>query len=95
MSVRTFIFCDACNPLGIRTINNRRSNFERRDINNKRNTDGRRKIDGRRNSDGRAWYEGTLESGIEHGWVINNGEFVVCPSCDERGLADLVSSYTN
>ncbi|MEE9327088.1 MAG: hypothetical protein V3U71_07305 [Cocleimonas sp.] len=68
MSIRTFIFCDICNPQGIRTIEFRRSPRE-----------GNR--NGRRLCDGRFWFEGNLSAAIESGWIdIPEGQHI-CPNC--------------
>lgn len=68
MSIRTFIFCDICNPQGLRSVEFRRTPRE----------DGR---GGRRISDGRAWFEGNLSKAIENGWTSDlNGQHI-CPAC--------------
>ena len=56
MSIRTFIFCDVCNPLGIRCPE------KRRDVH-------RDPLIGRRHTDGRAWIEGDSAYAVERGWV--------------------------
>lgn len=71
MSTRTFLFCDICNPQGVRYIEQRR---------------GLRRGDtGKRITDGRAWYEGDIKGAIaSHGWkVIGIGKHA-CPHCVER-----------
>ena len=68
MSIRTFIFCDICNPQGLRSIE-----FRRKSRKDERS--------GRRLCDGRTWFEGDLSIAIENGWSIDaNGEHV-CPIC--------------
>lgn len=89
MSIRAFLFCDKCNPQGIRTINHRYSMIERRDTGVRHGDSVRRQFDGRRNTDGRAWFEGSLEDGIEAGWVINEAGELLCPNCKE------IESMTN
>ena len=69
MSIRTFIFCDICNPQGIRTIEYRRS--PREDDRN-----------GRRICDGRAWFEGNLPEAVLNGWKYNSTDQHICPSCN-------------
>jgi len=89
MSVRTFIFCDKCNPQGIRTLNHRSSMTDRRKTEPRHNDNIRRQYDGRRNTDGRAWFEGSLEAGIEVGWMINELGNLLCPRCKgEEGLTN-------
>lgn len=74
MSIRTFLFCDVCNPRGIRTPEQRRD-MQRRDTH------------GRRISDGRSWFEGDLEQAVnENDWVATEAGLYVCPSCDAKGL---------
>jgi len=68
--LRVIIFCDVCNPQGIRYIEQTRST-QRGDT------------DGRRVTDGRAWFEGALDSAIENGWLHDNGNHL-CPRCAER-----------
>lgn len=68
MSIRTFIFCDICNPQALRSVEFRRSPREER-----RN--------GRRLSDGRAWFEGDLPNATDSGWLIDNKGQHICPVC--------------
>jgi len=70
MTIRTFIFCDNCNPQGIRTIEYRRSP---------------REVDrnGRRISDGRSWLEGNLSNAIDEGWIANPNNQHICPACQK------------
>ncbi len=69
MSIRSFMFCDVCNPKGVRCLEMRR---------NKHRGHGTR----RRWSDGRAWIETTLEVAVaEHGWVVTTQNACVCPDC--------------
>lgn len=68
--LRVIIFCDICNPQGIRYIEQKRST-QRGDV------------EGRRITDGRAWYEGSLEEAIELGWLHESGQHI-CPRCKER-----------
>ncbi len=73
MSIRTFIFCDICNPQCIRSIEFRRSPRE----------DERT---GRRISDGRIWFDGNLAEATENGWSTNvNGQHV-CPTCSDSHI---------
>jgi len=70
MSIRTFIFCDICNPQGLRSIEFRRS---------PRTSDR----EGRRISDGRAWFDGDMSHAIENGWRTDKKGQHICPSCKE------------
>lgn len=97
MTTRTFIFCDICNPDGIRTINNRygidcEDADHQSDTEAKRALHERREFDGRRISDGRAWHEGTLESSLEQGWWINDKNEILCPKCYRRHQLDTAST---
>ena len=81
MSIRTFIFCDFCNPQGIRYVEQRRT-IDRGDR------------DGRRITDGRAWYEGghdDVKTAVtEHGWAVTTEGKHICPHCQQH-LQDEVS----
>ncbi|MDC9725011.1 MAG: hypothetical protein PSN44_03705 [Gammaproteobacteria bacterium] len=68
--LRVIIFCDICNPQGVRYIEQNRST-QRGDV------------EGRRITDGRSWFEGSLESALDHGWVYESSEHI-CPRCQER-----------
>jgi hypothetical protein len=71
MSIRTFIFCDICNPQATRTIESRRSTRQ-----------GERT--GRRMSDGRAWLEVSQEVAVEkHGWRHTAEGLHVCFACQK------------
>jgi hypothetical protein len=71
MSIRTIIFCDICNPQGLRSIEFRRA--PRKDERN-----------GRRISDGRACYQGSIyEAMASAGWIINEEGEHICPGCKE------------
>jgi hypothetical protein len=75
MSIRTFLFCDVCNPRRIRTPE------QRRDMQ-------RRESSGRRLSDGRSWFEGDAEQAVnENNWVALDSGLYVCPICDAKGLS--------
>ena len=75
MSIRTFLFCDVCNPRGIRTPEHRRDMQ-------------RRETSGRRLSDARSWFEGDAEQAVnENNWVALDSGLYVCPSCDAKGLS--------
>lgn len=71
MSVRTFIFCDICNPMGIRMVEVRR--------NGQRGT-----YEGRRLTDGRAWFEGSAEEAKSLGWAVTLDGRHVCAGCTAR-----------
>jgi hypothetical protein len=69
MSIRTIIFCDICNPQGLRAIEFRRAPRE-----DKRN--------GRRISDGRASYQGSIyEATTLGGWIISEEGEHICSDC--------------
>lgn len=80
MSIRSFLFCNACNPRGIRNPEQRRDQKR-----------GKSKS-GRRISDARSWFEGSLEEAVDNSdWVILPGGHHICPDCAARGLkADAV-----
>ncbi|MFW5451056.1 MAG: hypothetical protein ACKE9I_05610 [Methylophagaceae bacterium] len=68
--LRVIIFCDICNPQGVRYIEQTRSTL-------------RGDIEGRRITDGRSWYEGPLEEALEAGWDHENGKHI-CSRCRDR-----------
>lgn len=72
--LRVIIFCDVCNPQGIRYIEQQRSS--------QRGDEG-----GRRVTDGRAWYEGSLVEAEDLGWVIDSDKHF-CPKCKVRKTDD-------
>jgi hypothetical protein len=72
VAVRTFLFCDICNPLAIRSVELRR---------HRPRADG----SGQRLTDGRAWFEGELAVAVaSHGWIVTADGQHVCPKCAER-----------
>ncbi len=68
--LRVIIFCDVCNPQGIRYIEQKRST-QRGDT------------EGRRITDGRSWFEGSLQGALDEGWS-HDGKLHTCPRCLER-----------
>jgi len=68
--LRVIIFCDVCNPQGIRYIEQKRST--------QRGDEG-----GRRITDGRAWFEGPLQEAVDAGWSYEDEQHI-CPRCQER-----------
>ena len=72
MARRSFIFCDICNPLALRSIEMRRT------------ANSRDQRDGRRLSDGRAWYDGGDNEAKVAGWVVTDDSQHICPACFER-----------
>lgn len=68
--LRVIIFCDICNPQGVRYIEQKRST-QRGDVG------------GRRVTDGRAWYEGSLSEAEDMGWSVVDEQHI-CPRCKER-----------
>jgi hypothetical protein len=73
MAIRTFVFCDVCNPQGIRYVEQRRGGKR----------DG---THGRRVTDGRSWHEGSLSDAAQSGWAIDRSSRHVCPRCQSRKL---------
>ena len=73
MSIRQFIFCDVCNPMAVRQIEERRAAL---------------RSGGRRRTDDRAWVEGSRSHATEQGWVATAEGMDVCGRCCERGLAE-------
>ena len=68
--LRVIIFCDICNPQGIRYIEQNRST--------QRGDHG-----GRRVTDGRSWFEGALDDALQLDWSHEDGVHV-CPRCRNR-----------
>lgn len=68
---RSFIFCDCCNPEGMRYIEYRRSG-QRGDTR------------GRRKTDGRAWMIDNIELAALEGWKFTSDNHHYCPQCGER-----------
>lgn len=72
MAIRTFLFCDVCNPQAVRLVELRR-------------TRPRSDNSGQRITDGRAWFEGPVEDAVaHHGWTETASGRHVCPTCAER-----------
>ena len=72
MAIRTFVFCDICNPQGIRHVEQRRRR-------------PRADNSGQRITDGRAWFEGDVETALSSdGWTLTARGQHVCPTCAER-----------
>lgn len=69
---RDFVFCDCCNPQGIRYIELRRGPSGTRPANS-----------GRRVTDGRAWHEGDDESARRKGWFVSPTAHY-CQQCAAR-----------
>jgi hypothetical protein len=75
MSIRTFLFCDVCNPRGIRLPELRRDAHHREGS-------------GRRISDARSWFEGNAEQAVnEYNWIAAEDGSYVCPGCQAKGLS--------
>jgi hypothetical protein len=66
--MRKIIFCDICNPRGIKTLEFRR---------------GYRKNGGtgRRITENRAWIEGEVTDAVQSGWLCTPDDQHVCPIC--------------
>lgn len=68
---RKFIFCDICNPQGVRVPEQRRN--AKRDAR-----------EGRRITDGRMWFDGDIHEAVaSHGWRVTADGQHVCPYCLE------------
>ncbi|MBI5918894.1 MAG: hypothetical protein HY849_05935 [Nitrosomonadales bacterium] len=65
MGVKTFIYCDFCNPSAIRFVDRRVPE---------------RSLDGRRNSDSRSFIDGGGADALASGWKIVDGRHF-CPRC--------------
>lgn len=89
MSIRTFVFCDTCNPQAIRVVSSRRN------LNTTDKAIERRQITGRRNSDGRAWFEGSLDEAIKQRWVLSVENTTLCPNCAQKDLMNFFNSKPN
>jgi len=74
MAIRTFIFCDICNPMGMRTPEMRQGTH--------RDSEHR----GRRVSDSRAWFEGEITEAIAADWQIDPEGRHVCPGCQQSQI---------
>ncbi|PHS70353.1 MAG: hypothetical protein COB23_04365 [Methylophaga sp.] len=68
--LRVIIFCDICNPQGIRYIEQNRSTS--------RGDEG-----GRRVTDGRSWFEGPIDEALKIDWLQQEGDHI-CPRCQDR-----------
>jgi hypothetical protein len=79
-SGRQFIFCDCCNPMAIRYVEQRRSS--------KRAAEGT----GRRVTDNRAWFDGVAADAVEAGWAINTDGSHYCPTCLVRHLDEVIEA---
>jgi len=73
MTTHRILSCDACNPDGVRTPEQRR---------NTRRDSGY----GRRAGDGCRWFEGAPDDAVRAGWVTTEYGHHVCPECVARGL---------
>lgn len=71
MSIKTFIFCDLCNPLCLHQIDRR-----------EQARDGL--AAGRRFSDNYSWIEGSAEEIGEYGWIVTSNHKHICPRCYAR-----------
>jgi hypothetical protein len=69
MSVRKVIFCDMCNPRGLKTVELRRGRFRKNGS------------DGRRLTENRAWIEGEISDAVDNGWLCTPDNQHICPVC--------------
>lgn len=76
MGIRTFIFCDRCNPEG-------NHNIYVDDSHDKRNS-------GKRSTDKCNVYEGRLDDAIQLGWQLSEQGDILCPHCVENGMGMLL-----
>jgi len=67
MSVKTFTFCDICNP--------------HCQITTDRREQPRDEGSGRRGSDDCSWFEGFPDDSTEDGWIVTSKGKHVCPRC--------------
>jgi len=67
MSVKTFTFCDICNPDCHIPLDRRES---KRDENS-----------GRRAGDECSWFEGVPDDSAEEGWILTSRGKHICPRC--------------
>lgn len=67
MSVKTYTFCDICNPHAFIAIDRRE---HPRDAET-----------GRRAGDECSWFEGRPEDSAEEGWIVTSRGKHVCPKC--------------
>ena len=67
MSVKTFTFCDICNPHS--------------QIATDRREQPRDEGQGRRGDDDCSWFEGFPEDSAEEGWIVTSKGKHVCPRC--------------
>jgi len=71
MSIRKIIFCDICNPRGIKTVELRRAYRENEST-------------GRRITESRSWIEGEITDAVENGWLCTSDNQHICPICRMR-----------
>jgi hypothetical protein len=69
MGIRTFIYCDYCNPNAIRFVDRRPPE--------------RAFVGGRRNSDSRSFIDGNDADAIAAGWKVVTGRHF-CPRCTQH-----------
>lgn len=72
MSLKTFVFCDLCNPLCIHQVDRREQ--------------GREGIAsaGRRFTDNYSWVEGEPGEIADSGWIVTSNNKHICPRCYAR-----------
>ncbi|MGE0371060.1 MAG: hypothetical protein AB7Q01_04140 [Gammaproteobacteria bacterium] len=69
MSLKTFVFCDLCNPLCIHQV-------DRRDQAREGGAAA-----GRRFTDNYSWIEGEPDEIAEFGWIMTSNNKHICPRC--------------
>jgi len=79
MTIRKIIFCDICNPRGLRSVEFRRAPRE-----NERT--------GRRICDGRSWIEADIVDAVKSGWLCTPDGQHICPACQAAGLGGVGAS---
>jgi hypothetical protein len=83
MTVRKVIFCDICNPRGLKTVELRRGEYRRNGS------------VGRRITENRAWIEGEISHAVENGWLCMPNNRHICPVCRVNNELSLATNATD
>lgn len=81
MSMKTFIFCDLCNPLCLHQMDRREQSREGIAA-------------GRRFTDNYSWLEGGIDESTQNGWMVTSNNKHICPRCYAKHK-DAVFSISN